>query len=139
MLSTLGFADVGKFHSYWDGQTVENAFGPAAQPADDLAIAKRLAKKEPMGWQLSGSIDTWAEQLANEILPISREAHTRLEFSEIKIAVGAVAGKDDIKSGNVKETKKVGGQFYANWAADTVKTEIHKGGWRLAALLEQIF
>ena len=122
MLSTLGFPDVGKFHSYWDGQTVENAFGPAKQPADDLAIAKRLAKKEPMGWQLSGSVDTWAEQLANEILPISREAHTRLEFSEIKIAVGAVAGKDDIKSGNVKETKKVGGQFYANWAADTVKT-----------------
>ena len=124
----------GKFHSYWDGQTVQNAFGAT----DDLKIAKRLAKKEPVGWQLSGSVDTWAEQLANEILPLAREAHTRLELSKIKIAAGAVAGKDDIKSGRISETKKVGGQFYANWAAGTVKKEIHKGGWRLAALLEQI-
>lgn len=124
----------GKFHGYWDGQTVTNAFGTA----DDLKIAKRLAKKEPAGWQLSGSADTWAEQMANEILPIAREAHTRLEFSKVKITPGSVAGKDDIKSGRVTETNKVAGQFYANWAADTVKKEIHKGGWRLAALLEQI-
>ena len=124
----------GKFHHYWDTQTVDNAF----LAADDLKTAKRLAKKEPAGWQLSGSADTWAEQMANEILPIAREAHTRLEFSKVKITPGSVAGRDDIKSGRVTETNKVAGQFYANWAADTVKKEIHKGGWRLAALLEQI-
>ena len=29
-----------------------------------------------------------------------------------------------------------GGKFYAIWAAENVKDEVHKGGWRLAALLE---
>jgi len=124
----------GKFHGYWDGQTVQNAFGTTA----DLKIAKRLANREPDNWQLSGPVNSWAEQLANEILPLAHEAHSRLEFSTIKIAPGSVPGKDDIKSGRASETKKVHGQFYADWAAATVKKEIHKGGWRLAALLEQI-
>src|SRR5437870_4249048 len=124
----------GVFHSYWDGQTVQNAFGTA----NDLTIAKRLARKEPADWKLSGAVDTWAEQLANEIIPIAREAHTRLEFTNIKIAPGSTPGKDDIKGGRASEKKKLGGMFYANWAAATVKTEIHKGGWRLAALLEEI-
>jgi len=97
-----------------------------------------LARKEPADWKLSGAVDTWAEQLANEIIPIAREAHTRLEFTNIKIAPGSTPGKDDIKGGRASEKKKLGGMFYANWAAATVKTEIHKGGWRLAALLEEI-
>ncbi len=124
----------GGFHSYWDGQTVQNAFGTA----NDLTIAKGLARKEPTNWKLTGAVDTWAEQLANEIIPIAREAHTRVEFTNIKIAPGSIPGKDDIKSGRASEKKKSGGIFYANWAAATVKTEIHKGGWRLAALLEEI-
>ncbi len=101
-------------------------------------IARGLARKEPTNWKLTGAVDTWAEQLANEIIPIAREAHTRLEFTNIKIAPGSIPGKDDIKSGRVSEKKQSGGMFYANWAAATVKTEIHKGGWRLAALLEEI-
>jgi hypothetical protein len=67
----------GKFHGYWDGQTVQNAFGTTA----DLKIAKRLANREPDNWQLSGPVNSWAEQLANEILPLAHEAHSRLEFS----------------------------------------------------------
>ena len=114
----------------WDGQTVQNAFGATA----DLTIAKRLANREPDNWQLSGPVNSWAEQLANEILPLAHEAQSRLEFSRIKIAPGSVPGKDDIKSGRASETKKVHGQFYADWAPATVKKEIHKG----AALLEQI-
>ena len=124
----------GGFHSYWDGQTVQNAFGKA----NDLTIAKGLARKEPTNWKLTGAVDTWAEQLANEIIPIAREAHTMLEFTNIKITAGSTPGKDDIKSGRASEKTKSGGMFYANWAAATVKTEIHKGGWRLAALLEEI-
>jgi len=124
----------GVFHSYWDGQTVQNAFGTA----NDLTIAKGLAHAEPANWKLSGAVDTWAQQLANEIIPIAREAHKRLEFTNITITPGSTPGKDLIKSGRASEKKRTGGQFYANWAAATVKTEIHKGGWRLAALLEEI-
>lgn len=120
----------GKFHSYWDGQTVQNAFGTA----NDLTTAKKLAKMEPAGWKLSGSGDTWAEQMANEIIPIAREAHTRLEFSNVKFT----PGDREIKSGRASEKKNSGGASYASWAATTVKTEIQKGGWRLAALVEEI-
>jgi hypothetical protein len=127
----------GKLHSYWDGQTVENAFGAAATPAIAAQMAKktasRLAKKEPADWKLTGGAESWAEQLANEILPLAREAHERLDFKKIK----STTGEKDIVSGRGEEKKSSGGKFYALWAAATVKEEIHKAGWRLAALLEE--
>ena len=123
----------GGSHKYWDGQTVDNAFGTASISAS----AKKLASKEPANWKLAGPVDTWAEKMANEILPIAREAHTRLEFSKIKIAPGTAPGSD-IKSGRGSEKKHSHGKYYATWAAATVKTEIQKGGWRLAALLEEL-
>lgn len=118
----------GVFHHYWDSQTVTNAFGSGP----NAPIANKLAKKAPVNWKLTGAIETWAEQLANEIMPLAREAHERLEFTRIK----STAGAHDITSGRGEEKKKSGGTFYAIWAAATVKDEIHKAGWRLAALLE---
>jgi hypothetical protein len=118
----------GKFHSYWDGQTVNNAFGEQK----DATVARNLGNTEPSDWKLTGNVESWAEKMANEILPLAREAHTRLAFSKIKIE----PGKGDIVSGRATEKKKTAGKFYAMWAADVVKNEIHKGGWRLAALLE---
>jgi S1/P1 Nuclease len=119
----------GKFHGYWDGQTVTNAFGDA----QDLKIAKQLARKEPADWKLTGDAETWAEQLANDIMPIAREAHQRLRYRSILFQ----SGQRDITSGRAEETKAADGTFYAIWAGRIVKTEIHKGGWRLAALLEE--
>jgi hypothetical protein len=120
----------GKFHGYWDTQAVNNAFSNTP----DAAVAKRLAASEPDDWQLSGGIETWAEKLANEIMPLAREAHTRLEFKGIQIK----PGEEFIVSGRAEEKKKQpGGTFYAVWASGVVKDEIQKGGWRLAALLEQ--
>ena len=121
----------GNFHGYWDGQTVENAFGKAS----NLAVAKQLAAKAPANWKLTGGVETWAVQLANEILPLAREAHSRLEFKNI---VKPNTNTKDIISGRAEEKKQSGGTFYAVWASATVKNEIHKGGWRLAALLEEV-
>jgi len=119
----------GKFHGYWDTQTVNNAFGNAT----NATVARRLAAQEPDDWQLSGGTETWAEQMANDILPIAKEAHERLTFSAIDVTEGA----HDIKSGLAKEKRKPGQKSYAIWAAGVVKQEIQKGGWRLAALLEE--
>ncbi len=120
----------GRFHGYWDTQTVNNAFGDAA----DATVARRLAAREPDGWRLTGDAETWAEQMANDILPLAREAHTRLRYEDVEI----VQGEREIKGGEAKEKRKRGGQFYAVWAAGVVKNEIQKGGWRLAALLEDV-
>jgi hypothetical protein len=119
----------GALHGYWDGQTVENAFGNVS----DSKTAQKLAAKEPADWKLTGAAATWAEQLANEIMPAAREAHERLVFKQIKSQAGLV----DIISGRAEEKKKPGQTFYAIWAAAVVKDEIHKAGWRLAALLEE--
>jgi hypothetical protein len=119
----------GKFHSYWDGQTVENAFGSMA----NSRVARQLASREPADWELTGAAETWAEQLANGMMPTAREAHQRLEYKRIVTE----AGERDIISGRAEEKRQSGGTFYAIWAGSVVKKEIHKGGWRLAALLEQ--
>jgi S1/P1 nuclease len=121
----------GKFHGYWDSQTVENAFGTQT----NARVARRLGSTAPADWELSGDPATWAEQLANAILPTAREAHERLEFRTIKIQ----SGKPDIISGRAEEKPHSAGEkFYAVWAAGVVKNEIHKGGWRLAELLEEV-
>lgn len=119
----------GKFHGYWDSQTVENAFGST----QNSKVAQRLASKEPDDWKLTGGIETWAEQMANDILPIARDAHARLRYRDIVIE----PGQRDIISGRAEEKRQSGGTFYAIWASGVVKEEIHKGGWRLAALLEE--
>ena len=117
--------------TYWDTQTVENAFGSMV----DANVAQSLANKTPQYWKLNGDAETWAEQMANRMMPVSREAHGRLNFNKVTTK----SGKRDILGGRAEEKKKTpDGQFYANWAASTVKEQIHIGGWRLAALLEQI-
>jgi hypothetical protein len=120
----------GRFHGYWDTQTVENAFSAMT----NAQAAQQLAKQQPAGWKLSGGVETWSEQLANEILPVAREAHERLEYSDIITQ----SGEKDIRSGNAKELKKTKGKFYAVWAQQTAKKEIHRAGWRLAFILEQL-
>jgi hypothetical protein len=119
-----------KLHSYWDGQTVTTAFGKTADPT----VAQRLANKEPADWKLTGAVGTWAETLANEIMPIAREAHERLDFKKIK----SQSGSKDIVRGDAVEKKISSGLSYEKWAGRTVKDEIHKAGWRLAALLEEV-
>ena len=76
--------DAGKLHSYWDTQTVDNAFGET----QDATIARRLAAREPDNWQLTGDVETWAEQLANDIMPLAREARQRLEYKRIRHRAG---------------------------------------------------
>ena len=117
---------VGKLHSYWDSQTVNTAFGDEG----DASIAARLARQTPALWRLSGGVETWAEQMANDAMPLAREARTRLEYRAIEI----VSGEHEIKSGEARE-KTPSDRSYASWSARVVRREIHKGGWRLADLL----
>jgi hypothetical protein len=126
-ISSSGKSTPVSLHSYWDSESVDTAAG---QTADD-ALAQQLANSQPPNWKLNGDIETWAEQMANEILPVAREAHSRLSFTQIK----ASPGKKEITSGRATEKKKTGGLSYKNFAGVTAKNEIHKGGWRLAAIL----
>lgn len=118
----------GKLHSYWDSQTVNTAFGDES----NASVAARLARQMPAQWRLNGAADTWAVQMADDAMPLAREARTRLEYKSIVI----VSDEHEIKSGEARE-KRPADRPYASWSARVVRREIHKGGWRLAALLQQ--
>lgn len=119
----------GNLHGYWDSQTVTNALGTGA----DTQTAEMMAKTEPANWKLNSPVELWAELLANEIMPLAREAHDRLQFKNIKIEQAS----NEILSGDAIEKKRADALSYEKWASNTVKNEIHKAGWRLAALLEE--
>jgi hypothetical protein len=81
------------------------------------------------------SIDSYAEIWADEILPIAREAHARLEFRNVKPLLDdgrAVAAGAAIEKQTPDQT------LYRTWAASITRDELHKAGWRLADLLEKI-
>jgi len=120
------FNAVGNLHSFWDGKSVDRAFGQTA----DAAWARQFAAQTPARWKLTGDVETWAEQMANDILPFAREARRRLQYRNIRI----VPGEHFIASGEARERRR---GSYSSWAANVVRQEIHKGGWRLAAVLEQ--
>lgn len=128
LLAGSGTQSVGNLHGFWDTGAVNAALGNTP----DTTVAQQLADSEPVNWKLTGDTENWAEAMANDILPIAADAHERLNFKNIKITTGA----HDIISGDAVEKKK--SVSYQKFAGDTVKGEIQKGGWRLAALLEEL-
>ena len=130
------------FHAYWDLDTVRNlTIGTPDEvtkaeresvyaPAKEKLIADFVAD-EPKNWRASGDPKTWAEQWANEILPIAREAHTRVRFEHVH---------HEEKDGRVfaKGEAHEMGTGYLEWSTAIVGHELHKAGWRLAELLQKI-
>jgi len=131
-------------HGYWDGTAAATALGlmqdqfksahPGhAQKATEGELAQEFADLEPVEWKLSPQLNVkeWAEAWANDILPEASEAHQRLRFN-VKI-VPKHGRKEAV--GTAEEIKAPDGISYRDWAGKVAMNEIHKGGWRLAALL----
>jgi hypothetical protein len=136
---------VGQLHGYWDNDAFLTALGimqsqfQSAHPTHkgqitNAELAQGLADSEPAGWKLSppNGLQGLAEAWANEILPLARQAHQRLRF---KVHLANNHGAMEA-SGQAEEIS-VPGVAYEQWAGTVVESEIHKAGWRLAALLEQ--
>jgi len=96
-----------------------------------------MATHEPRNWQMPSdvSLESYAEVWADEILPIAREAHARLEFRNVK----PFPDNDRVvAAGQAIERRGASRTLYRAWASDVVRDELHKAGWRLADLLEKI-
>ena len=78
--------------------------------------------------------DNYAEIWADEILPIAREAHARLEFRNVKPLLNT---DRIIAAGNAVEKPTAGQASYRAWAINVVRDELHRAGWRLADLLQK--
>jgi hypothetical protein len=137
-----------KFHGFWDYDTV-NALFPQLphglrkaeleaqiEPLKE-GLVHDMARQEPHNWRAPPnlSLNNYAEIWADEILPIARAAHERLEFRNVKPLV-----EEDrmVASGEAVERSASDHTLYRGWATDVVRDELHKAGWRLADLLEKI-
>jgi hypothetical protein len=137
-----------KFHAFWDYDAV-NALFPHVpkrlrkrELQEQIAPLKKelireLATHEPTSWRMPANMDVtnYAEAWANEILPIAREAHERLQFTNVH----PQQEKDRVVAGGEANEQPQPDQIsYRAWAANIVREELHKAGWRLADLLQKI-
>ena len=136
-----------KFHAFWDYDAVNALF-----PQMPIRVRKRelqtqiaplkkqlvreLATNEPTSWRMPANVDitNYAEAWANEILPIAREAHKRLQFTNVHPQQEKVRV---VAAGEANEKPQPDQISYRAWASNVVREELHKAGWRLADLLEK--
>ena len=136
-----------KFHAFWDYDAVNALFPQVAirtRKRDLQAqitplkeqLVRDLATHEPTSWRMPANIDptNYAEAWANEILPVAREAHERLRFTKVH-----PQREEDrvVAVGQADEKPQPDQISYRTWAAEIVREELHKAGWRLADLLEK--
>jgi hypothetical protein len=136
-----------KLHGFWDHDAVMGNLPPLPlniskeERYQKIEPAKRkiideLASKEPGTWRLPASVllKDYAEAWADEILPIAREAHERLQFR----SVHSQLDQDRMVAAGIAQEKNAPDHIaYADWSAKIVREELHKAGWRLADLLKQ--
>jgi hypothetical protein len=136
-----------KFHGFWDYDAVNALFPgvPGMLRKSELEVqieplkkqlVHEMATHEPKNWRMPANlaITSYAEAWADEILPIAREAHQRLQFKNLR----PEPEEDRIVAGGEAEERPQPDQIsYRAWATTIVRDELHKAGWRLADLLEK--
>lgn len=136
-----------KFHGFWDNDAVNALFPevPEKLTKDERKAQLEPAKKkfvhemathEPKNWRLPDTIElkNYAEAWADEILPIAREAHERLDMKDVK----PLQQEDRVIAGGEAVEKPAADHMtYRAWSARIVREELQKAGWRLADLLEK--
>ena len=138
-----------KLHGFWDNDAVNALFPevPNALPKSERQqqidpakkqLVREMATHEPEAWRMPTNIAiaNYAEAWADEILPIAREAHERLQFRNAH-----PQQEEDrvVAAGEADEKSQSDHISYRTWATGVVREELHKAGWRLADLLEKTF
>src|SRR5207248_2346882 len=137
-----------KFHGFWDYDAVNALFAgvPRYLPSKEFpaqiepmkkALVDDMARQEPRNWRMPSniSVNSYAEIWADEILPIAREAHARLEFRKVKPLRD---GDRTVATGEALEKPAADEPLYRKWASMVAREELQKAGWRLADLLQKI-
>jgi hypothetical protein len=136
------------FHGFWDFDAVDallpqlpNTISKYARrkemEAAKAELIHELATSEPKDWRTPSELDikVCAQSWADEILPIAREAHERLQF--LKVNPLMEENGRIVASGQAWERPSPDGVAYREWAKNVVREELHKAGWRLTDLLEK--
>lgn len=124
-----GPTDNFNLHSYWDSHAVNLAM----QSADISTFAQRLVREIPVAgtWKPAGDATTWPEQWATEGLEYAREAHKG-------VTVLAYLGPDP--QGGIAHRWRIRQPAgYDAMARGRIRTQLAKGGYRLAVTLMAIW
>jgi hypothetical protein len=134
-------------HGFWDYDAVNALFpevpntlrkGELQEQIEPLKkqLAHEMATHEPRNWRMPSNLEIrkYAEAWADEILPVAREAHERLQLTNVH----PLQEEDRVvAAGEAQEKAAPDHMAYRTWAANVVREELHKAGWRLADLLEK--
>jgi hypothetical protein len=136
-----------KLHGFWDYNAVMANLPPMSptlskeERYQKIEQAKRklidrLVQEQPKNWKAPANValKNYGEFWADEILPVAREAHERLQFSNVHETLDQAR---TVMAGDAREKNAPDHVGYADWSAKIVRDELHKAGWRLADLLEQ--
>jgi hypothetical protein len=136
-----------KLHGFWDFDAVMHNFPPLSLTLSKeeryrkidrtkRQLIDRLAKEQPQNWRAPASValKNYAEFWADDILPIAREAHERLQFINVHQTVDQ---ERTVMAGDAREKNTPDRVGYSDWSGKVVRDELHKAGWRLADLLTQ--
>ena len=137
-----------KLHGFWDNDAVlANLPSPPdagsweerreKTDAARAALVRGFATEEPKGWRLPPAVPVtgYAEAWADETLPVARQAHERLAFTDVRPWRQADRTVAEGRAGERQPPPD--GVPYRDWAARVVRGELHRAGWRLADLLEK--
>jgi hypothetical protein len=136
-----------KLHGFWDNDAVM-ANLPRLPPdlskeerlkliePEKKKLIDRLAKQQPKNWRAPGNValKSYGELWADDILPIAKEAHSRLQFINVHETLDQ---ERTVMAGDAREKNMPDRMSYADWSKGIVRGELHKAGWRLADLLTQ--
>src|SRR5438132_11314892 len=136
-----------RLHGFWDQDAVMANLPPLSPTLSKeeryrkIDQAKRklidhLVKEQPTNWRAPANValKNYGEFWADDILPLAREAHERLQF----VNVHEIVDQDrKVMAGDARERNAPDHVGDADWSAKTVLEELQKAGWRLADLLQQ--
>lgn len=136
-----------KLHGFWDSDAVMANLPPLSptlskeeryQKIDQgkRNLIDRFVKEQPQNWRAPANValKNYGEFWADDILPVAREAHERLQFINVHQTLDQ---ERTVMAGDAREKNAADRVGYADWSAKTVREELHKAGWRLADLLTQ--
>jgi len=136
-----------KLHGFWDYDAVMASLPPLSptlskeeryQKIDQAKrnLIDRFVKEQPQNWRAPANVafKNYGEFWADDILPVAREAHERLQFINVHQTLDQ---ERTIMAGDAREKNVRDNVGYADWSAKIVRQELHKAGWRLADLLQQ--
>jgi hypothetical protein len=120
------------FHvAHWDDGTVTGAMRLAGIQGTSIPdFSSFIVAHPPAGWETSGEPETWPEQWATEIMPLAKDALTRVQIGPVMYSANA--------RGPACFWPVTLSRDYTTRANQQALAQIGKAGFRLAAVLRAV-